>query len=70
MNYININYDALRTQKHILLTKVLKTLNKEDSEEMEGLLNLIDTIQDNAVELKQKTELEVFGRLTDSIKYN
>lgn len=53
----SIDWVLLRDQKQALL----QCICNEDDTLLEGLLSLIDHIQDNAVETNQYTELEVFG---------
>lgn len=53
----NIDWVLLRDQKQALL----QCISNEDDKLLEGLLSLIDHIQDSAVETNQYTELEVFG---------
>lgn len=53
----NIDWVLLRDQKQALL----QCISNEDDTLLEGLLSLIDHIQDSAVETNQYTELEVFG---------
>lgn len=53
----SIDWVLLRDQKQALL----QCISNEDDKLLEGLLSLIDHIQDSAVETNQYTELEVFG---------
>lgn len=53
----SIDWVLLRDQKQALL----QCISNEDDTLLEGLLSLIDHIQDNAVETNQYTEVEVFG---------
>lgn len=53
----SIDWVLLRDQKQALL----QCISNEDDTLLEGLLSLIDHIQDSAVETNQYTELEVFG---------
>jgi hypothetical protein len=59
-----INWKLLRRQKTSLvsLATLGKTVTGEDCEAIDGILNLIDAIQDRAVDGEQATEREVFGR--------
>jgi hypothetical protein len=53
----SIDWVLLRHQKLALI----QCIGNQDDELLEGLLGLIDHIQDNAVASKQFTELQVFG---------
>lgn len=61
-----INYQKLKTQKDILNRMILSWNKSEDPQrkkdaiEAEGLMNLLDSIQDNAVQYLGFTEEEVF----------
>ena len=51
---MKIDWELLRKQKEWLM--------QFNREEADGLLSLIDAIQDNAVNSKEFTEEEIFGR--------
>jgi len=48
----SINFEKLKNQKRLLLDAIsaLEQSRREDANELEGILNLIDTIQDIAVD--------------------
>lgn len=63
-----INYPELRAQKESLLNMAEFCQNVEDFDKggtdnnsIQGIINLIDAIQDNAVDVLGKDEKEVFG---------
>jgi hypothetical protein len=58
-----VDWELLRSQKEVLVGLLL---NKSVPEELEGLVGLLDTIQDHVVECGEATELEVFGSETTS----
>jgi hypothetical protein len=59
MNFnLRIDWELLRQQKEWLLRR-----ENDDSIEAEGLLALIDYIQDQAVEQRPELEKEVFAEL-------
>lgn len=53
---LNIDFTLLRQQKEWLL--------KFDTPEAEGLICLLDCLQDTAVASGENTELEVYGDIT------
>ena len=55
---MNIDYALLREQKEYLLTVLTKPL---DSKTRNGLVHLLDALQDEAVETGAATPQEVFG---------
>jgi translation elongation factor EF-1beta len=56
-----IDYPALREQKEVLLT-VIKTIGDGViSDQLDGIIHLIDSIQDYAVDVLGKDESEVFN---------
>jgi len=55
MMNLNIDWALLREQKEWLLNF--------DCDEAEGLIMLLDAIQDKAVDCREATEEEVFGEL-------
>lgn len=64
---LNIDYNLLREQKGILL-KVINLYNKwgnemekEEVKKIDGLINIIDEIQDHAVENLGYTEKQIFN---------
>lgn len=59
----SIDWVLLRDQKQALL----QCISNEDDKLLEGLLSLIDHIQDSAVETNQYTELEVFGFKAENV---
>lgn len=61
---MKIDWTKLRKQKETLIY-VIMSVPKEIAEDLDGILNLIDSIQDKAVEDGTATEEEVFG--TDAI---
>jgi hypothetical protein len=63
----NMDWGLLRRQKRHLVTmandyskNALKCLKPEEAKVLDGIISLIDAIQDNAVESGQLTEQEVF----------
>lgn len=62
-----IDFKELREQKQILIRMIQDwgeaddANQRKDSEKVEGLLSLLDKIQDEAVDKGIATELEVFG---------
>jgi hypothetical protein len=71
MDLSKIDYKALREQKAILINMIQDWGEADDeqqraeAQEVEGLLNLIDAIQDNAVDKLGVSEEEVFGVLEE-----
>lgn len=61
-SFQNVDWDLLRQQKELLVEQLME--NKVPVE-LEGLVNFLDTIQDNIVACGEKTELEVFGDLKE-----
>lgn len=65
----NIDFDLLREQKELLVNLASDWGKSDDpeqfkkAEKLEGLLHLIDAIQDEVVALGVKTEQEVFGKM-------
>ena len=57
----NIDFNELRLQKLSLLTSIDLAISPESIENLTGILNLIDSIQDFAVSDLGKSELEVFN---------
>jgi hypothetical protein len=63
----NIDFDKLKAQKKILLNMMQDwsesddPRNRSDSREAEGLLNLIDEIQDYAIDILGMKEHDVFN---------
>lgn len=57
MVMLDVDFDLLRKQKDELLKQVWK----KDNDLLEGLINLIDDIQDQAVDKNGVAETEVFG---------
>jgi len=62
-SFQNVDWALLREQKELLVGYLLK---KRVSSELEGIINFLDTIQDNIVACGEKTELEVFGVQNES----
>lgn len=61
---INVNFELLREQKKALQRHINSADDGSlDKDRLEGLLCLIDYIQDTAVGSGQCTEEEVFGNL-------
>lgn len=60
----NINWGDLRTQKQTLV-QVLMHRNTEEALRLEGILCMIDKLQDCAVSFLHLSETEVFGDLAD-----
>lgn len=60
-----IDWTLLRQQKAWLYDIANGARTSDDATFSEGLISLLDHIQDNAVDTGQATELEVFGPETD-----
>ncbi len=57
-----INYGQLRQQKHTLLEFMDKTqMSSKQTEDLTGIIHLIDAIQDTAVAAGVTTEAEAFA---------
>ena len=56
---LGINWRLLRDQK----LAVLQCINSDEDELLQGVLHLLDYLQDTAVDTGQKTKLEVFGEV-------
>lgn len=67
MDLSKIDYTKLKEQKAILINMIQDwgeaddPQQKADAKEMEGLLHLVDSIQDNAVDKLGMAEEEVFN---------
>lgn len=57
---LKINWPMLAKQKETLL-QVISTTNPTDASTLDGLVNLLDAMQDDAVISGVATEFEVFG---------
>ena len=55
-----IDFKDLKGQKQTLLEKIDKAKTKKEKDNLTGLLNLIDTIQDEAVDKHGYSEKDVF----------
>jgi hypothetical protein len=64
MGFIKVDWEALRDQKQTLV-KVIDKANPADSVALMGILHLIDSLQDYAVDVLNKEESLVFG-ITDN----
>ena len=66
VGFQGMDWEQLRRQKRTLLD-LLCDHQKEDDKffELNGLINLIDIIQDAAVKAKHATEEEVFGEMAE-----
>ena len=60
------DWELLRNQKDTLLDMTINEQDIEKLENIEGIIALINFIQDNAVESGIWTELEVFGSEQDT----
>jgi hypothetical protein len=75
MDLANIDYKALKEQKAILINMIQDwgeaddEQQKKDAEKAEGLIHLIDAIQDYAVDVLRKDENEVFNLESEDDKY-
>ncbi len=56
-----ISFKDLRRQK-LTLIELIPDLHTEKGEALEGILSLIDAIQDYAVDSGQLTHIQVFGK--------
>lgn len=75
--HFNMHWEALRKQKAVLLEQINLAEEQKKATDIEyfqeqldglnGVLHIIDAIQDQAVESDQFSEEEVFGNLEDSI---
>lgn len=61
MDYNKIDFKLLRKQKQQLLEIRLKTNKKEEYKTLDGVINLINNIQDYAVNIYNFSEKKVFG---------
>lgn len=62
---MNIDWSELRAQKRILnYMATMQVFNQETKQKIEGVIQLLDAIQDCAVDTKEATEHEVFGDMT------
>ena len=57
-----IDWKELRKQKLVLLEIVLTTKSKKKAKALDGVINLIDSLQDGAVETGAYKLEEVFGK--------
>ena len=63
----NLDMNSLRKQKEILISMIMDQgeaddpNQREDAKEVEGIINLIDAIQDHAVDVLGMSEKEVFN---------
>jgi hypothetical protein len=55
-----IDFTTLRTQKSALLTAMRKICNDKESDDLDGIVHLIDAIQDYAVDIMGISEMLVF----------
>ena len=55
-----ISWGLLRKQKKTLLKVIMDTRDSEEKTDLDGILGLLDYIQDEAVETGIATEKEVF----------
>jgi hypothetical protein len=63
---MNIDWELLREQKHQLIALAFSdTATIKETEALEGVINLLDTIQDEAVSSGLADEETVFGKKTD-----
>lgn len=59
-----IDWKLLRNQKHDLLKVINKeSVNPKEKMSLEGILNLLDSIQDYGVDICGLSEGKVFGKL-------
>ena len=59
----NISFKDLRRQKLSLIQMIpRKGITTEEANDLEGILSLIDHIQDYAVDSGQLTHMQVFGK--------
>lgn len=59
----NIDWNLLREQKELLINVQDKIIIENEKNAIEGILFLIDAMQDYAVDEMGLTEVEVFGEL-------
>lgn len=59
---MHLDWKELRKQKLVLLEMVLTTKSKKKAKALDGVINLIDSLQDDAVETGAYTPEEVFGK--------
>jgi hypothetical protein len=57
----NINWELLRKQKATLLNLIQTVDNTEQIEDLQGVIYLIDAVQDEAVDNEGTEETLVFG---------
>jgi hypothetical protein len=58
---MKLDWELLRAQKLWLLNVADKSTNPDDQSAVDGILSMMDCIQDEAVENGDATEAEVFG---------
>lgn len=58
---MNIDFEALREQKMVLLKIANRTQNPENRDALDGIVHLLDAVQDQVVNSGQLTEAQVFG---------
>ena len=56
----NIDFKSLKKQKQTLLATIDKSKSKKEIDDLTGILNLIDEIQDKAVDVYGYKESTVF----------
>ena len=71
MDLSKLDYQKLKEQKAILINMIQDwgeandEQQKKDAQEVEGLVHLIDAIQDNAVDVLGMDESEVFNLIEE-----
>ena len=58
----SVNWELLRAQKLNIIEVIQLLPEGKDKESFNGILHLLDSLQDKTVEWEYKTEFEVFGR--------
>lgn len=58
---MDIDFEALREQKMVLLKIANRTQNPDNRDALDGLIHLLDAVQDQVVNSGQRTEAQVFG---------
>lgn len=58
---LRIDFEALRRQKLVLIEQALNTGDESFKEALSGILGVLDTIQDQAVDENGLNEADVFG---------
>jgi predicted AAA+ superfamily ATPase len=64
---LNINFEDLRKQKLILLETMGKMIDRDQAEQLEGIISILDEIQDQATDNYDFPATEVYGNLNEVV---